>query len=227
MTKNEYLESQRGKSYTEIITNEPTELVQGSLLKLHYQEIKTILANGLRDHMNTFIVSNEDQRKALSALNETFDPIYMADEDFKVNFNVPAVMDKYLFCVSTGVLPQEYATALIDLAKYKQSLYNLTFKDCVEYFEPESLIVGDWTELTPTTLRLMLNLTKATPELVAVRIEQRVSHDGLHWTNWDRLMPIIVQAAGVYYHNIPASNMQRQIRWRGEEYRINGTIEAV
>lgn len=120
---------------------------------------------------------------------------------------------------------QQFRTVMHDLANKKRSFAAVTLAEVMAARAAE--LDSEWSLLTPNTTRLMVSLHSETPELAAIRIEQRVSHDGVHWTNWDRLTPIIVQAAGFYYHNIPASDMQREIRWRGEEHRINGTIEAI
>lgn len=229
MTKNEYLESQRGKVYSQIVAEQPTEMVQGSLLKLHYQELKTILgAGGLRDHLDTFGVTNEFERKALSAVNETFTEQYMADADFKVNFTIPEIMAAFNQVVALGVIPEPIGQQLLNLAKYQRSVYNITILDCVQYFEPEKLNIGDWNVLTVTNKsRLFFKLKTATPEIAAVRIETRQSHDGVHWSNWERTMPLIVQEAGNYYHNFPRSNLIQELRYRGEVFFIDSDVEAI
>ena len=229
VTKTEYLESKRGQSYSDIIAQQPMETVQGSLLKKHYQELKTILgAGGLRLHLNTFVADTPEKMFALTAVNETFTEQYMADPDFKVNFTVQEVLDTFNAVVALGVIPTAISQELVDLAKYERPQYHITFKDCVAYFEANSLVVSPPVTIDVTGKnRVLLNLTSATPELAAVRLEIRESHDGQTWSHWNRITPIIVKDAGVYYHTIPSAPNQRELRWSGEDYRINGTLEAI
>jgi hypothetical protein len=230
MTKIEYLEGQRGKPYNQIISEQPVQTVQGSLMKAHYQELKTILgAGGLRLHLNTFVADTPEKMFALTAVNETFTEQYMADADFKVNFTVPAVLDAFNMVVSLGVIPQDKAQQLLDLAKYQKPEFDLTMRDVVAYFEPALLDVGEWL-LTGVvnSNRLQLHTTAATPEPTMVLIQMSESEDGVNWTEYKRVNHFNnVHQPDFYFRDIPNNGLQRRLRVRGETYRLTGTVKAV
>ena len=219
MTKTEYLESQRGKLYSLIIKDQPTELVQGSLLKTHYQEIKTILASGLQHHLNTFDTDTTEKQIALTALLVTFDPIYLANEDFKVNFNIPAVMNNYLFCISTGALPQEYATALIDLAKYPKFVYDISREDCATYFGP------DWIEIEPSNLMtLRLQLRTAAPEQTYIVVQAQDQYDDGTVSDWYHATAMHgIELVRQYQAPLPHNGYPRKLRWKCE-YQLDAVV---
>lgn len=167
MTLAQYLESQRGKTYTQIIAEQPTETVQGSLLKVHYQELKTILgAGGLRLHLDNFVADSPEKAFALSAVKETFTEQYMADADFKVNFTVPKVLDTFNATVALGVIPAAIAQELLDLAKYQRSVFNVTRDICADYFGTGWLVL-------PATdaLQLLVNLEAQPPEQTYIQVQ--------------------------------------------------------
>jgi hypothetical protein len=212
MTKNEYLESQRGKTYTEIVAKQPRETVQGSLLKLHYQEIKTVLAAGLRLHLNIFVADTIEKQSALTALNETFDPDYLANDDFKVNFNVDEVMDHYQRCIDVGALPQVFATRLIDLAKYERPALNVSREDCAAYFGGNI-----WNEIDATEARLLkVRLLTATPEptLIVVQMKENYGDGESDWVHATTLRDI--GAVRQYVAELPYHGFSRRLRWRCE-----------
>lgn len=218
MTRNDYLESQRGKTYTQIVAQQPTELVQGSLLKLHYQELKTILgAGGLRDHLNTFVVDNEHKRRALAAVNETFTEQYMADADFKVNFALPEIMTVFNQVVALGVIPETIGQQLLDLAKYSKQLYSITREDCINYFNP------GWTEIPVTTAqRLNIKLNNRAPETTSIIVQwQDAIGDWYHATAIHG-----IEAARDYQASLPFYGAPRKLRWKSE-YLLNVQVTAV
>lgn len=229
MSLSSAMEAMRGQPYQTILSalrlqTEPAiGKIQGGQLKLLQSFIG---GTGLRNRLAS---ATPEQAAAAAAVTEAIQPAYLAREDsYSINLADPQVAQLLVDAVIAGVLTADEREYLIQLATYQKALWpQVSLRDVVGHFEPDLIDVGAWTELTPTTTRLMLSLLQATPELAAVRIEQRCSHDGNHWTNWDRLTPIIVHAAGIYYHAIPACGMQRQIRWRGEQYLIAGTLEAV
>jgi hypothetical protein len=206
----EYLESQRGKTYTEIIENQPMVLVQGSLLKKHYQELKTILASGLRLHMKTFVADTAEKLAALTALEETFTEEYMADSDFKVNFTVPEVYNQYLFCIQTGALPQTYATALINLAKYEIPEFNITREVCANFYGSQ------WKEFNTVNSSVVFWLKKDAPEQTSFIIQHRdILPDG-NLSDWRHSTAVHgVELIGEYQASLPVK-AGRSYRWRCE-----------
>lgn len=219
-SKAEYLESQRGKTYTQIIAEQPMETVQGSLLKLHYQEIKTILASGLRLHLNSFVADTEEKLAALTALNETFSEQYMADADFKVNFALPAIMGQYNFCVATGALPAAFGQQLLDLAKYQRPLLNVTRQDCADYFGT------DWTVIDPTHNRAFtVTLTQPLPESASIIVQYQEIYDG--WESaWKHATALTVHEQGIYRADTPYNGYERRFQWRCE-YALNGSVAVL
>jgi hypothetical protein len=219
MTLEQYLESQRGKTYTQIIAEQPMETVQGSLLKQHYQEIKTILAAGLQLHLDTFVADTQDKQAALTALRVTFEPEYLADPDFKVNFNVAEVMDQYLFCIAVGALPQQFADRLIDQAKYARPIHNITRQTCADYFGT------DWQVLPATDARnLIVRLTAAPLEPTYIQVEMRDVYAEGDYSDWYTCQTISgVFARREYKAALRHEGYPRQLRWRCE-YPITVTV---
>jgi hypothetical protein len=218
MNKIEYLESQRGKTYSEIVEKQPLETVQGSLLKTHYQELKTILgAGGLRLHLNTFVADTPEKLFALTAVNETFTEQYMADSDFKVNFNVPAVLNTFDTVIALGVIPSEIGQQLKDLAKYKRPVYSITREDCANYFNP------GWNEIEETsgqTFQLQLNTRPQEMTLIVVQMKDL----GGEWEHATALHGI--QSLKPYSTTLPYYGVPRKLRWRCE-YLLDATVTVV
>lgn len=223
MTKYEYLESQRGNTYTDIVTNQPMEIVQGSLLKEHYQEIKTVLASGLRMHLETFVADDPNKLATLYALKETFDPQYLADPDFKVNFNVPEVFQQYQMCIATGALPEHFANRLLDLAKYKKSVHNISKADCADYFG-KGWPLQTTAELVST--KFILTLDSDLPEDEAVRIEYRVNVNGIAGA-WVLAAHPYVRYAGDYAGVCATIPKGSDVRAVPEFYPISGTVTVL
>ncbi len=221
MTKQEYIESQRGKTYTQIIEEQPMETVQGSLLKKHYQELKTILgAGGLRLHLNTFVADTPQKAFALTAVNETFTEEYMADEDFKVNFTVPAVLDTFNAVVALGVIPAEIGQQLKDLAKYKRPVFNITREDCANYFNP------GWNELPATHDRAFtVDLLEDLPESASIIVQYKEVYPDRE-SAWRHATSLNVHQQGKYRADTPYNGYERRFQWRCE-YALVGTVAVL
>ncbi len=212
MTKSEYIASQvlLGKTHSQIITEQPTEFVQGSLLSRHYHEIKTILASGLRLHINTFKADTVEKAAALTAVNETFTEQFLASADFKVNFNVEAVFNQFQFCIQTGALPKSFADQLINLAKYQKPIYSITKDD----------FQGEWREIPATDARqLSFKLNRKAPEQTYILIQwQDGAGDWYHATALHG-----VEAVKKYVAALPYDGEPRALRWRCE-YVLDCTV---
>lgn len=217
------LESRRGLSYSQIL-NEIRAITYDVIAPIEGKDLRdvvTVLASGLGHRLQM-----AEPSPLRTGLMRAFDS--MSINEFGFNLADPVVVQLLDVGVSAGLIDVNERLWFYAISTKQVSSYPaITLRDVVAHFEPELVEIGEWTVLTPATTRLMLSLTQELPELAAVRIEQRVSHDGIHWTNWERITPIIVKDAGIYYHTISANSMQRQIRWRGEQYKINGTLEAV
>lgn len=88
---------------------------------------------------------------------------------------------------------------------------------------------ADWTVIDDYTgSKLALTLAQALPEQSLVRIEACESVDGESWTAFARISHFYnVQTAGLYIADIPRSQFQRRIRWRGEQYAVVGSVAGV
>lgn len=149
-----------------------------------------------------------------------------------VNMNDPKVQQTFGAAQMPGidlVTPDEVSQVMA-LATFQRPLFqHVSLRDVVAHFEPALVDIGEWTEFTAGNAhRILLKTTSALPESTVVRLEMSESHDGQHWTAWQRITPIVgIQEPGIYFQSVPFSGLQRKFRWRGEEYRITGTIEAV
>lgn len=118
---------------------------------------------------------------------------------------------------------------VMQLATYQRQLFpDATLRDVVEHFEPALTDIGDWAELNYSGGRLALTLTQSLPEPSLVRIVACESIDGENWTEWQKISHFYkVGKAGFYLADIPRSQLQRRIRWRGEDYKIIGTVVGI
>lgn len=230
MTLNSALENLRGQPYGQILeslrqqTEQVVGKIQGGQLKLLQSFVG---ATGLRSRLMN---ATPEQADAATAIAEAIQPAYLAADNYSINLADPQVAGLLTGAVVAGLLSPAESAYLTGLATYQRPLWpNLTLRDVVAYFEPALVDVGQWTVLVPGDKRqLMLQVVAPAPELTSVRIEMCESHNGQNWTEWRRIAPFVgVMAVGVYYQSIPWQGLQRQIRWRGEQYLINATVEAV
>lgn len=223
MTLQTEFESRRGKAYLEIlseiqaITRDVVMPIEGRDLR----DVVTVLASGL-----DYRLQMAEPSPLRSGLIRAFNS--MSINEFGFNLSDPVVAQMLDLGVAANLIDVNERLWFYAIATKQVPTYpSVQLKDIIAYFEPDLVDTGEWTSFSPTSNRLIFNLSQDTPELAAVRLEQRISHDSVNWTNWERMTPIIVKDAGIYYHTIPAVSMQRQIRWRGEQYSIVGTLEAV
>lgn len=217
MTKDEYLESQRGVPFSQIIANQPTVQTIGTVRGADLNDVVTVYAAGLKHRLDAAADST-----TRTALLTAYDNLTL--EGFGLNFAVPEVMGMLLLGVQEGLVTADERDKLLGLATYNKPEHNITLQDCVAYFG-----LGDWAELDIASSRtLMLVLHAALPESAPVRVEMRESHNGEVWSAWERVGQFKdVRDAGIYYMNLPNNGLRRQIRWRGAVYAVNGTVEAV
>lgn len=225
------LEALRGNTYQEILgtlraqTEPAIGKIQGANLKLLQSFIG---ATGLRNRLANAASS---QPAAVAAIAEAIQPAYLAMQDsYSINLADPQVAALMAGAVTAGILTSAESEYLQSLATYDRQLWpDVTMRDVVAHFEPSLLDLGYWTVLDDVIKnRLLLRLASDLPEQAAVRIEMQESHDGTNWTAWRRVAHFMgVQAAGIYYQQIPNNGLHRRVRVRGEQYRINATVEAV
>jgi hypothetical protein len=185
----------------------------------------SMLARGLRRRIES--CQAEQLRDAWS---EALNPAYLGSPAYSINVALPEIRAMLDAGVAAGVcLPDEHEF-IIQLATHQRQLWpDVTLRDVVAHFEPDVVNVGDWSVVSQlSTNRLMLRTTNTLPESDQVRVEMRESHNGQDWSPWRRVIGFSgVQEPGVYYQDIAFNGRQREIRWRGERYRVIGTVEAI
>lgn len=184
-------------------------------------------ASQLRERLAS---ATPEQQASAASIAEAIQPAYLAaEETFSINLSDPQVAGLLASAVSAGLLTPPEENYLIGLATYPRQLWpDVTLRDVVEHFNPSLTDVGEWTELRYAGGRLALTLTQSLPEPSLVRIEASESIDGQNWTAWQRVSHFYnVGGAGFYLADIPRSQLQRKIRWRGEYYKVVGTVAGV
>lgn len=205
-----------------------TEPALGKIRKDKIKLLQAFIgATQLRDRL---AAATETQQAAAASVAEAIQPAYLAaEETFSINLADPQVAGLLTNAVSVGLLTPQEENYLISLATYQRELWpDVTLREVVERFEPELTDIGDWTEFSYSGGKLALTLTQALPEPSLVRIEACESVDGQNWTAWQRVSHFYnVCDAGLYLAEIPRSQLQRKIRWRGEYYKVVGTVAGV
>lgn len=148
-----------------------------------------------------------------------------------VNLNDPMVIQTFNAAQLPGIglLTPTEVQQVLALATYNQPLWlHITVRDVVAHFEPEKVILDDWIELDYQGSRLSLTVHQPLPAKSLIRIESSESMDGQHWSRWTRVSHFYdVDEPGVYFASLPNSPLRRKIRWRGEEYAIDGSVVGV
>ncbi|HCU64543.1 MAG TPA: hypothetical protein DF774_02155 [Rheinheimera sp.] len=205
-----------------------TEPALGKIRKDKIKLLQAFIgATQLRDRLAS---ATDTQQAAAASVAEAIQPAYLAaEETFSINLADPQVAGLLASAVSVGLLTAEEENYLIGLATYPRQLWpDVTLRDVVEHFNPALTDIGEWTELTYSGTRLALTLTQSLPEPSLVRVESCESVNGQNWTAWQRIAHFYnVGEAGLYLADIPRSQLQRRIRWRGEYYAISGTVAGV
>lgn len=205
-----------------------TEPTLGKIRKDKIKLLQAFIgATQLRDRL---AAATEAQQAAAASVAEAIQPAYLAaEETFSINLADPQVAGLLESAVAVGLLTPQEQSYLISLATYQRELWpDATLRDVVQHFEPALTNIGDWTELTYSGSRLALSLTQSLPESSLVRIESCESVNGQNWTAWQRIAHFYnVGEAGLYLADIPRSQLQRRIRWRGEYYKVVGTVAGV
>jgi len=166
-----------------------------------------------------------------AALAEAIQPAYLAAEStFSINLADPNVAGMLNAAVAVGLITDDERAQLVSMATFdKPDFPDVTLSDVIAVRAPDLMATGAFTELLgPVTSRLLLRLQADLPEPDNVRVEMRESHNGEDWAHWVRVAHFTaVHSAGNYYQAIPSNGLQRQIRWRGERYVIEGVVESV
>jgi hypothetical protein len=229
MSLHSVLEAMRGQPYPVILETLRQQSapaigkIQGSQLKLLQSFIG---ATGLRNRLAN---ATPEQAAAAASVTEAIQPAYLAREDsYSINLADPQVAQLLIDAVSAGVLTADEKAYLIQLATYSKPLWpNVTLRDVVAYFEPSLVDVGDWVEVEPgESQRLRLKLAAVTPESTYIVVQMQ-ENDG-EWSEWFHATAHHgIQQLRSYTFAVPHNGLPRRMRWRGGEYRIDGTVTAV
>lgn len=224
------LEAMRGQPY-QVILDTLRQQTEPAVGKIRGDKIKLLQAfigaTQLRDRL---AAATETQQAAAASVAEAIQPAYLAaEETFSINLADPQVAGLLESAVAVGLITPQEQSYLISLATYPRQLWpDVTLRDVVEHFNPALTDIGEWTELTYSGSRLALTLTQSLPEPSLVRIEACESVDINNWTAWQRISHFYnVGEAGLYLAEIPRSQLQRRIRWRGENYKVVGAVAGV
>lgn len=214
MTKSEYLESQRGKTYSVIVAEQPLETVIGSIRGDNLRDVVAILAAGLQYRLDTMTLPTEAE-PLRTALLTAFK--YMTLPDYGINLSMPENAGMLQAAVSVGLVTQAESDKFFQLASYQRPLHNITREDCAEYFG------AGWIELPETDgQRLTLQLNTRTPEVTHILVQmQDLSGEWEHATALHG-----IQSAKPYSAPLPHYGQARKVRWKCE-YSLDGVVAVI
>lgn len=231
MTLQERVLQLQGLSYQAIFQTLVAE-TQTVLGKIRGERLKLLQsfigATALRQRLSNATL---EQMGAAAAIIEAIQPAYLAAADsYSINLADPQVASLLHNAESAGLLSSGETNFLKQLAQTEQPRWpSLTLFDVVELVSPELVNVGDWMVIPLANQRqLLVELRTPTPEPTLMRIELRESHNGLDWTQWRRITPMVdLCDVGIYYQSLPWNGLHREIRCRGEQYFLDCRVEAV
>lgn len=214
MAKQQYLESQRGKTYTQIIAEQPMETVVGSIRGDNLRDVVAILAAGLQYRLDTMQLPPEVE-PLRTALLTAFK--YMTLPDYGINLALPENVGLLQAAVAVGLVTQAESDKFFQLASYQRSLLNVTREDCAEYFGT------GWVELPETDGRTFtLQLNRRTTEVTHIVVQmQDLSGKWEHATALHG-----IQSCKPYRAELPYHGQPRLIRWRCE-YQLDGVVSVL
>lgn len=229
---------------TELAKNDYANLSHAECLTLVSGKVETVLGSirgGQLKFLQVFISSTNlrkrlaaatpEQAQVAAAIEEAIHPAYLAAENtFSINLADPKVRAMLDGAVDAGLMTEAEGAQVLQLATYERPVFQeVTLRDVVAVRDPALLDVGDFSVLQNVFgNRLLLRLQNDLPEISTVRIEMRESHNNVDWSNWNRVNHFYgVEKAGNYYQVIPNNGLFREIRWRGEDYKIVGVMEVV
>ncbi len=204
MTKQAYLESQRGKPYSEIVANQPKVNVVGAIFGENLRNVVAILAGGLQ-----YRLDNAPDSELRTALLTGFR--YMTLPDYAFNLAATDVHDLLQKAVNAQlVTPDEYALFL-QLATYEKPQFEITREDCADYFGGM-----DWQPLATSNSVVNIWLKTKAPESTHIVIQhQDVLPDG-SLSDWRHSTAVHgIELVGEYQAAIP-TKAGRSYRWRCE-----------
>ncbi len=204
MSKAEYLESQRGKTYSEIVANQPMVDVVGSIRGDNLRNVVAILAGGLQ-----YRLDNAPDSELRTALLTAFK--YMMLPDYAINLSLAENIGLLQASAKVGLVTQVEYEQFISLATYQKPEFDITREDCANYFGG-----SDWQEFSTSNATVNIWLKTKAPEPTHILIQhQDVLPDG-SLSDWRHSTAVHgIELVGEYQAAIP-TKAGRSYRWRCE-----------
>lgn len=217
MTKQEYLESQRGKSYSDIVKNQPMETVVGTIRGDNLRDVVAILASGLQYRLDTKVLP-EEAEPLRTALLVAFK--HLGLPEYGINLALPENKQMLESAVAVGLVDKKEADRFIELASYERPLLNVTREDCAEYFNP------GWHELPATHDRgFTVDLLEDLPESTTVVVQYKEIYPDRE-SAWRHATSLNVHQQGKYRADTPYNGYERRFQWRCE-YALVGSVAVL
>lgn len=212
VTKNEYLENQRGKTYSEIVADQPTTPMVGSIRGPNLRNVVAILASGLQ-----FRLDNSTPNEIVTALQTAFK--YLSLPDYAINLALPENQQLLSLAVNAGLVTTQERDQFFALATYNALTFEITRSDCIEYFGP------DWTLVSETDTKVIrYQLMQAAPEETYVVVQAQDIRPDNTLSDWYHATSLHgICAARDYLIPVPHNGFPRRFRLRGE-YSLNSTV---
>jgi hypothetical protein len=201
MTKQEYIDSQRGKTITQIINDQPMIDVIGSIRGANLRNVVDVLAKGLQRRLD--LAPDSELRTSLRVVFS-----HLGLNDYQINLSIKVNADMLRAAVGAELVTPAEAAEFFALATYQRPQYAITRED----------FGGEWVELEPTDGRtLQLRLNARAPEQTHIVIQMRDTYPDGTESDWYHATALHgVELARVYRAALPHNGSARRIRWRCE-----------
>lgn len=217
MTREEYLESQRGKTYTEILAEQPLEGAIGSIRGENLRDVVAVLAGGLQHRLDNMSLPTgyEPLRTALLVAFK-----YLTIQDYAINLSLEENVTMLQMAVAVGLVTQAESNKFFELATYTMPKFNITRQECADYFNP------GWYQLDPTHNRsFTVEVTEQLPEQSTIVVQYQEIYEG--WESaWKPATSLIVHQPGKYRADTPYNGYERRFQWRCE-YQLTGNVAVL
>lgn len=200
MTKQDYINSQLalGKTHSQIIAEQPTVKIIGSIRGDNLRNVVAILAGGLQ-----YRLDNAPDSPVKTALLTAFR--YMSLPEYAINLSIKENADLLSDAVSVGLVDAKEKEQFFALATYEQPLHNITQAD----------FVGAWHELSATDAGVLFVKLKArAPESTHILIESQDCYPDGTFSDWYHNTSLYgVELARTYRVELRHDGYKRKLRW--------------
>lgn len=212
MSKDVYLNSQRGKSYTAIVREQPMVDAVGSIRGDNLRNVVAILAAGLQ-----FRLDNAPSSPLRTALLTAFK--YLTLTDYAINLSLQENVQLLQNAVTAGLVTADEYAQFIALATYQKPELHVTRDDCIRFYGGNIWNVLDATD----TRKLRFRLNTLPPEPTVIIFEAQDCRADGSKSDWYYATALHVDVSRDYCFDIPHNGYARSIRWRCE-YPLNAII---